>query len=301
MDDIDHHSNPVILIADDDRVLRKLLARALNQDGYESIQVGSGEQVLQDFQRLRPDLVLLDAVMPDGDGFDCCRRLRREFQSEIPILIVTVLDDQASIDRAFEVGATDYITKPIHWSVLRQRVRRLLQSHQAIAQAQQTHLALATANAWESLQRAILWGASRKSPIDQILVYTCHDWETSLGVQRVGLFSAHSETLWKVYPEPMQSPDDELIFFLKSLKPMDAGPQQFLISGEAATPVATEMEKVMGWLGASALLLVPLIWKHEQRGWLLLGRDRSADWSEVVCDRSRDLGCLLAIALSTEE
>ena len=96
---------------------------ALVQAGYQVIQVGSGEQVIQDFQRLQPNLVLLDAMMPDVDGFECCKHLRHVFNTDIPILIVTVLDDQSSIDRAFEVGATDYITKPIHWAVLRQRVK----------------------------------------------------------------------------------------------------------------------------------------------------------------------------------
>ncbi|NET09507.1 MAG: response regulator, partial [Symploca sp. SIO2B6] len=144
---------PLILIADDDRSLRKLLNLALIQAGYQVIQVGSGEQVIQDFQRLQPDLVLLDAMMPDLDGFECCQHLRQVFKTDVPILMVTVLDDQSSIDRAFEVGATDYITKPIHWAVLRQRVKRLLTSSLSLKKAQQLQLEYASIQAWEKLQR----------------------------------------------------------------------------------------------------------------------------------------------------
>ena len=126
---------PLILVIDDDRSLRTLLVVALSEEGYEVAEANNGEQGLSEFKRLLPDMVLLDAVMPVMDGFICCEKLRNLPAAEYtPVLMLTVLDDQNSVDRAFECGATDYVTKPIHWAVLRQRVNRLLKA--SLAQKQ---------------------------------------------------------------------------------------------------------------------------------------------------------------------
>ena len=120
---------PLVLVIDDDRSLRTLLVVALSEEGYEVAEANNGEQGLSEFKRLLPDMVLLDAVMPVMDGFTCCQNLRNLPAAEYtPALMLTVLDDQNSVDRAFECGATDYVTKPIHWAVLRQRVNRLLKA-----------------------------------------------------------------------------------------------------------------------------------------------------------------------------
>jgi hypothetical protein len=75
-------------------------------------------------------MVLLDAVMPDLDGFECCRRLHAQ-NSDLPILIVTALEDESCVDEAFAAGASDYISKPIRWAVLKRRIRHLIQASQA--------------------------------------------------------------------------------------------------------------------------------------------------------------------------
>lgn len=77
-------------------------------------------------------MVLLDARMPVMDGFACCIEIQALAGGQsTPVLMITSLEDEDSVDRAFEAGATDYITKPIHWAVLRRRVQRLLQEKQA--------------------------------------------------------------------------------------------------------------------------------------------------------------------------
>jgi diguanylate cyclase (GGDEF)-like protein len=77
------------------------------------------------------------------DGFTCCTQLQILFEGNpIPVLMITGLDDQTSVDRAFEVGAIDYVTKPIHWAVLRQRVRRLLEQFQLYKQLEEANQAL---------------------------------------------------------------------------------------------------------------------------------------------------------------
>lgn len=141
---------PLVLVIEDDRTTRLLLRRAMEKEGYRVAEASDGEQGLADYTRLKPDIVLLDAMMPVMDGFTCCRHLQAAGGGELPqaeipsggawrdallhiarppILMITSLDDPESVDRAFEVGATDFVTKPIHWAVLRQRVRRLI--HQA--------------------------------------------------------------------------------------------------------------------------------------------------------------------------
>ena len=130
-----------VLIADDERTLRMLMKRAVERDGYESIDVSNGQDCLDRCQIQLPDLILLDAMMPKMGGFECCQRLKQQFGSNCPpILIITTLQDSDSIERAFEMGAEDFITKPIHWGVLRQRIRRLIEAHRA-TQALQRSLA----------------------------------------------------------------------------------------------------------------------------------------------------------------
>ncbi|MDW3095058.1 MAG: EAL domain-containing protein [Gammaproteobacteria bacterium] len=116
-----------VLIADDDRSMRLALMNVLDSDGYELHEVENGQEALQYCQNNMPDLVLLDAMMPEMDGFTACEEIRTlENGSHIPILIVTALDDEESVERAFKVGATDYLPKPVHFAVLRQRISRLL-------------------------------------------------------------------------------------------------------------------------------------------------------------------------------
>jgi diguanylate cyclase (GGDEF)-like protein len=140
-------STPVILVVDDDQFTRQLLRRVMEKEGYLVIEAANGEQGLEAYKRLKPHLVLLDALMPVMDGFTCCTQLQmlgndKSIESEVfvdesfqdasrtPVLMITGLEDQESVDRAFAVGATDYLTKPIHLAVLRQRVRRIIQQSQ---------------------------------------------------------------------------------------------------------------------------------------------------------------------------
>ncbi|HLF96001.1 MAG TPA: EAL domain-containing protein [Methylococcaceae bacterium] len=123
---------PLVLVADDDRAMRSALHDVLRKDGYRIEQAATGVQALAICRRNMPDLVLLDAMMPEMDGFTVCSRIRQTPEgTHIPVLIVTALDDESSINRAFAAGATDYIPKPVHFAVLRQRVARLLDARRA--------------------------------------------------------------------------------------------------------------------------------------------------------------------------
>lgn len=127
----------LILIVDDDKFMRLQLSGAMEQAGYRVAQASNGEEAIAAYNRLKPDLVLLAALMPGMDGFSCCRELQKlPGGDRTPILMIAALEDEESVEQAFEAGATDYITKPIHWALLRQRVRRLLSASQTIKELQ---------------------------------------------------------------------------------------------------------------------------------------------------------------------
>ncbi len=129
---------PAILLVDDDSLHRVYINRLAQNEGFRVIEAASGEECLSLFGEVQPDIVLLDAVMPGMDGFSCCKRLQ-EIDGQTPVLIVTALHNQAAIDHSFAAGATDYISKPIHWEVLRQRILRLTQTGRAMKELHRQH------------------------------------------------------------------------------------------------------------------------------------------------------------------
>lgn len=135
--------SPLVLVVDDDVFMRIQLRRAMEQEGYEVVEATNGEQGLEDYNRVHPDIVLLDAVMPVMDGFTFCAKLQSIANSDrTPVLMITGLEDEESVAQAFAAGATDYVTKPIHWAVLRQRVKRLIQQSQLYRQLESANQVL---------------------------------------------------------------------------------------------------------------------------------------------------------------
>lgn len=127
---------PLVLVVDDDIFMRGMLQNLLEEQGYRVTQAEDGAQALEEFQRYIPDLVLLDAAMPVMDGFTACMQLKAletHTGTNVPVIMVTSLDDERSVDKAFEAGAVEYITKPVHWAVLRHRVQVILQARRAQA------------------------------------------------------------------------------------------------------------------------------------------------------------------------
>ena len=124
---------PQILVVDDQKTLRLVLHKAMEKQGYQIIEACNGQHCLDICEKTTPDIILLDARMPGMDGFSCCSKLQALLGDNCPpILMITVLDDQESVERALQVGASDYITKPIDWDLLARRVNRLLTSRWAI-------------------------------------------------------------------------------------------------------------------------------------------------------------------------
>src|SRR5262245_21078821 len=135
-----------ILVVDDEEYVRSTFADVLRAADYVVDEVGSGEAAIAAFGDERPDLVLLDLLMPHMDGFAVSRAIRGlPGGATVPIVIATGLDDHASIAHAFEVGATEFITKPVPAILLIQRTHRVLRWSRALTTLQRNESRLSTA------------------------------------------------------------------------------------------------------------------------------------------------------------
>jgi diguanylate cyclase (GGDEF)-like protein/PAS domain S-box-containing protein len=150
--DQDKKQQPVVLVVDDDIAVRLLMRESLEQAGLTVKEAENGVEALSVFEQVKPDLVLLDVNMPEMDGFDTCSRLRQlPGGNDVGIVIVTGLNDVKSIRRAYEVGATDFITKPVNWPILNHRVRYLLRSIDAFGALRRSETRLSQAQRVASL------------------------------------------------------------------------------------------------------------------------------------------------------
>ncbi len=113
-----------VLLVDDDPDLLVVIRLTLEQEGFEVVQATSVAAAITAFRRERLGLVLLDVNLPDGLGFDVCLRIRAE--SQVPILMLSVRDEEADVVRALELGADDYLTKPFSPKILATRIKALL-------------------------------------------------------------------------------------------------------------------------------------------------------------------------------
>ncbi|HUO91931.1 MAG TPA: ATP-binding protein [Rhizomicrobium sp.] len=125
-----------ILIVDDDDILRAIMRAELEAAHFTVVEAADGEEACAVCWSNPPDLVVADVIMPRMDGFTLCRKLRAHPLTEfIPILQATALDDLASIEKAYEAGATAFVCKPINWNLLRHHVRYMLRSARAFESA----------------------------------------------------------------------------------------------------------------------------------------------------------------------
>jgi signal transduction histidine kinase len=132
MEENHHTETASILVVDDDPVVRSLVRATLENDGFGVIEAADGIEGCHLYRDYRPDLLLVDVVMPRMDGYELCRELRsRPDSAYVPIVVATSLDDVDSIACAYDAGATDFIPKPLNWLVLNHRVRYILRASRA--------------------------------------------------------------------------------------------------------------------------------------------------------------------------
>lgn len=123
---------PTVLIVDDNDDTRRFMYRLISKANYRVITAENGKAGVEAFQNHNPDIVLLDVMMPVMDGYEACKFIRQMPNGKrVPILIITSLDDKESIQAAYEVGATDYIAKPLQSLILQNRVTHWISAYRA--------------------------------------------------------------------------------------------------------------------------------------------------------------------------
>jgi predicted signal transduction protein with EAL and GGDEF domain/FixJ family two-component response regulator len=129
------HKRGTVLVADDDPVMRLLMLEMLAQVGLDAIEAADGAAAVELARSRSPDLILMDVEMPRMDGFAACEAIRalEADGTSVPIVMVTGGDDLEAVTRAYEAGATDFVSKPINWPILGHRVLYVLRASDAIA------------------------------------------------------------------------------------------------------------------------------------------------------------------------
>lgn len=133
------HRKSIILVIDDNRQMRMLVRKSLENAGHRVEVAEDGTQGLRMFKKLLPDLVLLDVAMPGMDGYEVCRKIRKRPDSvNRPIVMLTGADDRDSIKNAYESGATDYFAKSTNWALLPYRVQYILRASETLKDLKQS-------------------------------------------------------------------------------------------------------------------------------------------------------------------
>lgn len=128
------NDKPLILVADDDITARMLARECLEQSGFDVVVAENGKEAVDLFVSAKPNAVILDALMPEMDGYGACQKIQAiDGNRNVPIMMMTSLDDEGSIDKAYEAGVTDFTIKPVIWTIEVQRLRAMLKAA-AVAQ-----------------------------------------------------------------------------------------------------------------------------------------------------------------------
>ncbi|WP_339265140.1 response regulator transcription factor [Paenibacillus sp. FSL K6-1330] len=117
-----------IMIVEDEQILREIIKDYLLEEGYEVLEADDGKKALALFQEHELDLIILDIMLPELDGWSVCKRIRKV--SNVPIIMLTARSDEDDTLMGFELGADDYVTKPYSPAILLARAKRLLESRQ---------------------------------------------------------------------------------------------------------------------------------------------------------------------------
>ncbi len=149
---------PFILVVDDNKITTKLLRRYLEANGYEAKEAYDGVDCLEKVEERKPDAIVLDVMMPRMDGYETARRLKeQEHTKDIPVVIVTALNDVQNQLKAIESGADDFLSKPIEEKLLIAKVK-LLSSY---------YMANAKAKALETIAKQNLNGVNLEEVLNQ--------------------------------------------------------------------------------------------------------------------------------------
>ncbi len=296
---------PLVLVVDDDRAMRGLLKVAIEAQGYGVIDAKNGEECLDKYVQFKPDMVLLDAIMPEMDGFICCERLRSfPDTTHLPILMITALDDQESIDRAFEVGATDYVTKPIYWTVLSQRVKHLLYTSQALWELDRFKLQIERQQQWQQLSQQITQQLQQPFELQSLLRDSLAKLRTIIWAERVGIYQVEgsllAEVIEKGYPSVKSLPWQTITLFDCYQTTYQQGKMEIIDFSDPLNILDNLPDEVVACfkqLTIQTVAMIPIIKEEQVWGLLWIHHCQSPYlWESWERDCLAYLGDLLAIA-----
>jgi diguanylate cyclase (GGDEF)-like protein/PAS domain S-box-containing protein len=203
----------LVLVIDDDVSIRDLARHVLTAQGFLIISADSGAQGVRLFQERKPDIIMLDVMMPEQNGFDVCLELRRLPEGKsTPILMITSLDDVESIDRAYQVGATDFVTKPFNWPLLCHRLRYMLRSSHAMADLNKSRETLADAQRLAGL-------SSWEWDLESNIVYWSKEIYARFGVPEDAV-NSNSDSFWNlIHPDDRDIVKEAFVAAIKAEKP----------------------------------------------------------------------------------
>ncbi len=160
--------NPLVLLVDDDPTGQLMASEALEAEGFDVIEAVDGVEAVQLFAQHKPDIVVMDVVMPRMDGFAACAQIRQSAAGKhVPVLMVTGLNDIDSIKKAYEFGATDFVTKPINFFTLPYRVHYMIRAKATADELRESRAKLDKAQRiaklghweWQTQDDQCLWSA----------------------------------------------------------------------------------------------------------------------------------------------
>lgn len=245
------HYKARILVIDDDAMLRRLIRSRLSKQGYDIVEAEGGEQGIQCFEADQPDIVLMDANMPGMDGFAATRAITALSQDrQIPVIMVSGLEDDESVDEAFSAGAVEYITKPICWPLLIHRLAKICHSMETEAAIIQAKTSADKANKSKSDFLANM-SHELRTPMHAILNYA------ELGVERVS--DADSDTLERYFSRVFESGQRllSLLNNLLDLSKLEAGVvEMHFCNHDLRNLVDTVVDEIDGLISKQELTLV---------------------------------------------
>ena len=155
-------SGETILVVDDSMDSLSLMNEALTEEGYTVLLAVDGAQAIVVAERMAPDLVLMDAVMPNVDGFEACSKLKElDGLQDVPVLFLTGLSESEQVIRGLEAGGTDYISKPVNIPELRARIRVHLEGAQKTRSARSAIEELGQASIIVDPDGAVVWSTTK--------------------------------------------------------------------------------------------------------------------------------------------
>lgn len=287
---------PRILVVDDDQIIIQITARVLTAAGYEVFKAASGAEALQRIDETRPDLIVLDVMMPEMDGYEVCRRLRQTAATaRLPIMMLTAQESVEEKVRGFEAGADDYMTKPFQPPELQARVKVLLRRASTAEAAPQLAGKIIAAFSLRGGVGVSMLAANLATGLAQL-------WNTPTVLVDLSLMAGHAALMLNLaqrntWADLTRMPVDEIDAELVSALLLPHGSGAFLL---AAPRRPEDSERVTGERVARVLKVlgeryhyIVLDLPHDFRETTLAGLDVA---HEILAVMSPDLASVLSTA-----